>query len=174
MPTTAHVPLILIRGFGGFDIEDERQVAYQGFNDGTVYPQKRGENYIYEGPDPQVPEVALAATTTRPTSSATTRTPVAGRRSTLPDALQGARSRLLHRHRVLIDAGTALELVDVATRTRARACGCSATTTSTTGSFKVYGEALVRLIDFVRDLTVDQDRASRSRPSTSSRTRWAG
>ena len=49
MPTTAHVPLILIRGFGGLDAEDERRVAYQGFNDGTVYPQKRGENYIYEG-----------------------------------------------------------------------------------------------------------------------------
>ena len=29
--------------------EDEKQVAYQGFNEGTVYPQKRGENYIYEG-----------------------------------------------------------------------------------------------------------------------------
>ena len=49
MPTTAHVPLILIRGFGGLDVEDERRVAYQGFNDGTVYPHKRGENYIYEG-----------------------------------------------------------------------------------------------------------------------------
>ena len=24
-------------------------MAYQGFNDGTVYPGKRGENYIYEG-----------------------------------------------------------------------------------------------------------------------------
>ena len=49
LPTIAHVPLILIRGFGGFDTDDERLVAYQGFNDGTVYPQKRGENYIYEG-----------------------------------------------------------------------------------------------------------------------------
>ena len=42
-------PLILIRGFGGLGTADERRVAYQGFNDGTVYPQKRGENYIYEG-----------------------------------------------------------------------------------------------------------------------------
>lgn len=48
-PTTAHVPLILVRGFGGLNTEDERRVAYQGFNDGTVYPHKRGENYIYEG-----------------------------------------------------------------------------------------------------------------------------
>src|SRR5262245_61785982 len=43
------LPLILVRGFGGLGTEDEKRVAYQGFNDGTVYPQKRGENYIYEG-----------------------------------------------------------------------------------------------------------------------------
>ncbi len=48
-PTRRPQPLILVRGFGGLDVEDERRVAYQGFNDGTVYPQKRGENYIYEG-----------------------------------------------------------------------------------------------------------------------------
>src|SRR4051812_15697615 len=42
-------PIILIRGFGGLGVEDEKRVAYQGFNDGTVYPQKRGDNYIYEG-----------------------------------------------------------------------------------------------------------------------------
>ena len=43
------LPLILVRGFGGLGVEDEKKIAYQGFNDGTVYPQKRGENYIYEG-----------------------------------------------------------------------------------------------------------------------------
>src|SRR3954465_14504291 len=42
-------PIILIRGFGGLGVEDEKRIAYQGFNDGMVYPQKRGENYIYEG-----------------------------------------------------------------------------------------------------------------------------
>src|SRR3954468_2532122 len=47
--TRVEQPLILIRGFGGLGVEDEKRVAYQGFNDGTVYPQKRGENYIYEG-----------------------------------------------------------------------------------------------------------------------------
>jgi len=41
--------LILIRGFGGVKVEDEKRIAYQGFNDGTVYPHKRGDNYIYEG-----------------------------------------------------------------------------------------------------------------------------
>jgi PGAP1-like protein len=48
-PTRQVLPIILIRGFGGLSVEDERRIAYQGFNDGTVYPQKRGENYIYEG-----------------------------------------------------------------------------------------------------------------------------
>lgn len=42
-------PLILVRGFGFFDVEDEQRNAYQGFNDGTVYPDRRGESYIYEG-----------------------------------------------------------------------------------------------------------------------------
>lgn len=49
LPTRNPLPLILIRGFGGLSVDDEKQIAYQGFNDGTVYPQKRGENYIYEG-----------------------------------------------------------------------------------------------------------------------------
>ncbi|MER2508677.1 MAG: hypothetical protein ABTQ27_07945 [Amaricoccus sp.] len=43
------LPLILIRGFGGNKVDDERMLAYQGFVDGSVYPHKRGENYIYEG-----------------------------------------------------------------------------------------------------------------------------
>src|SRR5215207_8091081 len=47
--TREEQPIILIRGFGGLGVEDEKKIAYQGFNDGTVYPQKRGENYIYEG-----------------------------------------------------------------------------------------------------------------------------
>ncbi|MFB9315829.1 esterase/lipase family protein [Nocardioides plantarum] len=42
-------PLILVRGFGFFDVEDEQRNAYQGFNDGTVYPDRRGDSYIYEG-----------------------------------------------------------------------------------------------------------------------------
>jgi len=42
-------PLVLIRGYGGPDVSGERASPYQGFNEGTVYPGKRGENYIYEG-----------------------------------------------------------------------------------------------------------------------------
>jgi pimeloyl-ACP methyl ester carboxylesterase len=49
MDRTAPRPLILIRGFGGPDVSGEQRSAYQGYNDGTVYPGRRGENYIYEG-----------------------------------------------------------------------------------------------------------------------------
>ena len=42
-------PLVLVRGFGGPDVSDEQGSPYQGFNDGSVYPNRRGENYIYEG-----------------------------------------------------------------------------------------------------------------------------
>jgi PGAP1-like protein len=42
-------PMVLIRGFGGPDVTGEQRSPYQGYNDGTVYPGKRGENYIYEG-----------------------------------------------------------------------------------------------------------------------------
>ena len=38
--TRVEQPIILIRGFGGLGIEDEKKIAYQGFNDGTVYPQE--------------------------------------------------------------------------------------------------------------------------------------
>jgi len=47
--TRSELPIILVRGFGGLDVADEKKLAYYGFNDGTVYPQKQGENYIYEG-----------------------------------------------------------------------------------------------------------------------------
>jgi len=47
--TLAPLPTILIRGFGGLDTSEEKKSTYYGFNDGTVYPQKQGENYIYEG-----------------------------------------------------------------------------------------------------------------------------
>ena len=47
--SNAVLPVILIRGFGGLSVADEQKLTYQGFNEGTVYPHKRGENYIYEG-----------------------------------------------------------------------------------------------------------------------------
>lgn len=49
LPSTDRLPIVLVRGWGGLDVSDERQLAYQGFNHGTVYPHRRGANYIYEG-----------------------------------------------------------------------------------------------------------------------------
>lgn len=48
-PTRAPLPIILVRGFGGLDVAQERKDTYQRFNIGTVYPHKKGDNYIYEG-----------------------------------------------------------------------------------------------------------------------------
>ncbi|ETX16710.1 hypothetical protein OCH239_00640 [Roseivivax halodurans JCM 10272] len=42
-------PIVLIRGFGGLDTEEERDLTHQGFNVGSHYPHKRGQNYIYPG-----------------------------------------------------------------------------------------------------------------------------
>ena len=43
------LPIILVRGWGGTTVENEQRLTYQGFNVGTVYPHKKGPNYIYEG-----------------------------------------------------------------------------------------------------------------------------
>lgn len=40
-------PVILVRGFD--PLGDVSGTTYYGFNDGTVYPHKMGEDYIYEG-----------------------------------------------------------------------------------------------------------------------------
>src|SRR5918995_291669 len=82
MSITEHVPLILIRGFGGLSVEDERRHAYQGIDAGTAL------NLITTPEDPR-------------------------------------RSLWVFRYYDLDER-----------------------------SFNLYGEALVRLIDFVRDLTV--------------------
>ncbi|NEN98913.1 MAG: hypothetical protein F6K50_26435 [Moorea sp. SIO3I7] len=49
VPTRTPLPIILIRGFGGLNIQEEQRLTYQGFNQGTVYEHKKGTNEIYEG-----------------------------------------------------------------------------------------------------------------------------
>ena len=149
-PTTAHLPLILIRGFGGLNVDDERQVAYQGFNEGTVYPHKRGENYIYEGlvikylksrwgyHDATNVVAYYANPVVEPPE--------------LPDALQSLDPAYFSGHRVIIDPGTALELITTP-EDPCRSLWVFRYYDLNERSFKLYGEALVRLIDFVRDLT---------------------
>ena len=151
MTTTEHVPLILIRGFGGLTVDDERQAAYQGFNDGTVYPHKRGENYIYEG---------LVLRYLKSNWRYHDATNVVGYYSRpvadegeLPEALSGLNPNYFSGHRVVIDAGTALTLIATPDDPR-RSLWIFRYYDLADRTFGLYGEALVRLIDFVRDLTV--------------------
>jgi hypothetical protein len=150
MPTIAHVPLILIRGFGGLNTDDERQVAYQGFNDGTVYPQKRGENYIYEG-------LILRYLKSRWRYHDATNVvgyytnPIEGP-GELPQALRGLDAGYFT-GRLIIDPGTALELVSSPDDPRL-SLWVFRYYDFNDRKLKVYADALVRLIDFVRDLTV--------------------
>lgn len=143
------LPLILIRGFGGLNVEDEKQLAYQGFNVGTVYPQKRGQNYIFEGmilkfmkSDWQYQDATNVVNYYAK--------PITGMLSIAPELEQLDQS-FFSNHKIVIDPGMALQLVknspdpcktlwvfryyDLNDRT-----------------FATYGEALVRLIEFIQAL----------------------
>ena len=159
-PTRRHLPIILIRGFGGLGVEDEKALAYQGFNDGSVYPQKRGENYIYEGLDPAPDEVRSWQLPRRDQRrAATSRAPLRleqrSRRS-----WQSLDPGFFTGSKVVIDPGDGAPAGAFGRGSAAARFGCSATTTSTIARFPVYGEALVRLIDFIRALIARQDRAA--------------
>src|ERR687898_3287286 len=108
-PTRKTLPIVLIRGFGGLGVEDEKRIAYQGFNDGTVYPQKRGENYIYEG---------LVLRYLKSNWRYHDATNVVGYYSRpvvdegdLPESLKGLDPKYFSGHRVVIDPATALNLI---------------------------------------------------------------
>lgn len=47
LPTNQFLPILLVRGFD--PLAQSPQSTYYGFNDGTVYPHKLGDDYIYEG-----------------------------------------------------------------------------------------------------------------------------
>jgi hypothetical protein len=108
--TRSAQPIILIRGFGGLGVEDEKKIAYQGFNDGTVYPQKSGENYIYEG-------LILRFMKSRWTYNDATNivgyynSEVIRDRSSIPAELANFDLKLFSGDKVVIDPGTALSLV---------------------------------------------------------------
>ena len=161
-PTRRTLPIILIRGFGGLGVEDEKRIAYQGFNDGTVYPQKRGENYIYEG---------LVLRFLKSNWRYQDATNVVGYYPTkvtvdsvLPRRLAGQRYEELRPNfeklkqdgffegdQVIIDPGMALDLIDAPGNPL-----CSLWVFRyydlNDRSFDTYGRALVRLIDFIRTL----------------------
>ncbi|HEU4754615.1 MAG TPA: hypothetical protein VFU47_16010, partial [Armatimonadota bacterium] len=47
MPSTDFLPILLVRGFD--PLASSPETTYYGFNDGTCYPHKLGDDFIYEG-----------------------------------------------------------------------------------------------------------------------------
>ena len=161
--TTMPLPLILVRGFGGLGVEDEKKMPYQGFNDGTVYPRKRGPNYIYEGmilrfmkshwqyqdatnvigyySKPVVEE-----TRSRRSSRTSTRASSTGLRRPASEA---------SKYKIVIDPGTALSLLET-TEDPLRTVWVFRYYDLDEREFPIYGQALVRLIDFVRALAAEK------------------
>jgi pimeloyl-ACP methyl ester carboxylesterase len=151
--TRLEQPIILIRGFGGLSVEDEKRIAYQGFNDGTVYPQKRGENYIYEG-------LVLRFMKSRWGYNDATNVvgyynvPVLRDRSTIPEELSGFNLGLFSGDKIVIDPGTALSLVTSPTTDVLKTLWVFRYyDLDDREDFKRYGSALVRLIEFIRTLS---------------------
>jgi hypothetical protein len=161
------LPLILIRGFGGIGVEDEKRIAYQGFNDGTVYPQKRGENYIYEG---------LILRFLKSNWQYRDATNVVGYYSSkaevepaLPDRLKHLKDqsivarfkrmqelRFFSGDRVVIDPAMALYLLE-STEDPCRSLWVFRYYDLNDRTFATYGRALIRLIDFIRELAADKE-----------------
>ena len=147
--TRRALPLILVRGFGGVGVEDEKRIAYQGFNDGTVYPHKRGENYIYEGlilrfmkSDWQYQD----ATNVVGYYSKAVESTVA----TAPPELKPL-EKFLSGDRIVIDTGMALNLLRSPADPR-RTLWVFRYYDLDDRKFVTYGNALVRLIGFIRAL----------------------
>ncbi|MGK5114740.1 MULTISPECIES: esterase/lipase family protein [unclassified Geodermatophilus] len=140
-------PLILIRGFGGLGTADERRVAYQGFNDGTVYPHKRGENFIYEGLVLRLLKSDWNYQDATNIVSYHAHRQAAPER--LPDELAGLRS--FFEGRLVADAAMALDVVR-STRSVANTIWVFRYYDFEDRSFSTYGSELVRLIDFIRAL----------------------
>jgi hypothetical protein len=164
-PSRRPLPLILIRGFGGLGVEDEKRIAYQGFNDGTVYPHKRGENYIYEG------LILRFMKSNWQYQDATNvvgyySKPV-GEKVEVPEALQDlapeffnappSTSPPLSIYKVVIDPGMALAIRDrQRTPNPKRTLWVFRYYDLNDRLFPVYGAILVRLIDFIRGLAAEQ------------------
>ena len=154
--TRRALPLILIRGFGGVGVEDEKRIAYQGFNDGTVYPHKRGENYIYEG---LVLRFMKSAWQYQDATNVIGYYPrnIEVVEEDIPPELDGLDRAYFTGNRIVIDASMALSLV------KSRVDPCRTLWVFRyydldDRRFKTYGDALVRLIAFLRDLAVLQNR----------------
>jgi hypothetical protein len=172
-PTRRPLPLILVRGFGGLGVEDEKRIAYQGFNDGTVYPLKRGENYIYEG---MILRFMKSAWQYQDATNVVGYfpTPVTEAAS-VPESLSDLPSSYFWApssagspdpvYKVVLDPGMALTIRDQQkTRDPAKTLWVFRYYDLNDRTFPVYGHVLVRLIDFIRDLAATGSGDSRATP----------
>ena len=157
-PTRKTLPIVLIRGFGGLGVEDEKRIAYQGFNDGTVYPQKRGENYIYEGLVLRFLKSHWhyrdATNVVGYYPSKVAIAPVLPRRLTgeLRKQYEGQQTKgFFHGGQVIIDPGMALDLLEDQGNPLS-SLWVFRYYDLNDRKFVAYGRALVRLINFIRTL----------------------
>jgi hypothetical protein len=151
-PTYKPLPTILIRGFGGLDASEEKKSTYYGFNDGTVYPQKQGENYIYEG---------LILRFMKSDWKYQDATNVIGyyskeiqlKRDSLPDDRLKPFDEMgfFNGHKLVVDPAMALKLIKSEDDPR-RTIWVFRYYDFDDRRFETYSNALVRLIDFIRAL----------------------
>lgn len=145
------LPLILIRGFGGVDIADEQKNAYQGFNEGTVYPLKQGENYIYEGLILRLMKSGWRYQDATNVVNYSNKETVHIREH-LPPELKGLdQAGFFSKSKVVIDPAMALSLINSDDDLR-RTLWVFRYYDLGDRAFKQYGIALTRLIDFIRTL----------------------
>lgn len=152
--TRKPLPLILVRGFGGLDVEDEKRIAYQGFNDGTVYPRKRGENYIYEG---FILRFMKSAWKYQDATNVIGYfpSPVTDKPHEIPDEISHLDPKFFSGNKVVVDPAMALHLSKT-TVDPCRTLWVFRYYDLDDRKFEVYGEALVRLISFIRALAKKQ------------------
>jgi PGAP1-like protein len=148
-PSRCPLPIVLVRGFGGMDTVDEQRLTYQGFNDGSVYPQKRGENYIYEG---------MILRFMKSEWRYVDATNVVGYYPSdmsdppdVPAELQHFKEQGFFRGRVVIDPAMALRFIH-SNEDPCRSLWVFRYYDLCDRQFPVYGQMLTRLIEFIREL----------------------
>lgn len=184
IPTRRPLPIILIRGFGGFNTESERNLTYQGFTDGSVYPHKQGENYIYEGLILRFMksnwQYQDATNVVGYYGNKIETDPVLPRKlqyleemirngSILPQKLQELKDKnvinkfnrlkeagYFSGNRMIVDPAMALHLIE-STDDPCRSLWVFRYYDLRDRQYETYGKALVRLIDFIRELAAMQD-----------------
>ncbi|WP_299844911.1 hypothetical protein [uncultured Jannaschia sp.] len=142
----------MIRGFGGLDTSEERKLAYQGFNVGSVYPLKRGENYVYEGFILKLMKAGWqfhdATNVVGFYPNESTEEPPEG--SIIPP-LDTLPKGFFHGDRIIIDPAMALSLLKNA-EDPCKTFWVFRYYDLEHREFATYGKALVRLIDFIQAL----------------------